>query len=129
MSCCLNDYELSTINYQLSTINYSKFGQIALLSNRFPEHKGELMADKRKAKAQEDANRIAEWLVQNRAEFEQGGIGLAKLTESVGLPETDIRLALDHLENREEIVRWPQALLKPGRIWPQTRDKVLAKSQ
>jgi predicted transcriptional regulator len=86
------------------------------------------MADKRKAKAQEDAHRIAEWLVQNRTEFEQAGIGLAKLTESVGLPETDVRLALDHLENHEEIVRWPQALLKPGRIWPQTRDAVLAKS-
>ena len=86
------------------------------------------MADKRKAKALEDAHRIAEWLVQNRAEFEQAGIGVAKLTASVGIPETDLRLALDHLENREEIVRWPQALLKPGRIWPQTRDKVLEQS-
>ena len=86
------------------------------------------MAEKRKAKALEDANRIAEWLVQNRAEFEQAGIGADKLIASVGIPETDVRLALDHLENREEIVRWPHALLKPGRIWPQTRDKVLGQS-
>jgi hypothetical protein len=83
------------------------------------------MADKRKAKAQEDAHKIAEWLVQNRTEFEQDGIGEDRLTSSVGMPETDVRLALDHLENREEIVRWPHALLKPGRVWPQIRDKVL----
>jgi len=86
------------------------------------------MADKRKAKAQEDANKIAEWLVQNRTEFEQAGIGEDRLTSSVGMPETDVRLALDHLENREEIVRWPNALLKPGRVWPQIRDQVLQKS-
>jgi hypothetical protein len=85
------------------------------------------MADKRKTKAQEDAHKIAEWLVQNRNEFEHEGIGEARLTSSVGIPESDVRLALDHLENREEIVRWPHALLKPGRIWPQVRDKVLAK--
>ncbi|MCI0338838.1 MAG: hypothetical protein L0226_14785 [Acidobacteria bacterium] len=92
------------------------------------------MADKSKAKAQQDANRIAEWLVDNRAEFEQSGISEDRLTGSLGMSVTDEMQAVDYLENRDEVVRWPQAqttpprfLLKPGRIWPKIRDAVLVK--
>jgi hypothetical protein len=92
------------------------------------------MADRRKTKSAQDANRIAEWLVDNSAEFEQAGIGEEKLAAAVGISENEVMEAVDHLENREEVVRWPQALttpprflLKPGRIWSQTRDEVRKK--
>jgi hypothetical protein len=92
------------------------------------------MADRRKTKSAQDANRIAEWLVDNSAEFEQAGIGQDKLAAAVGISENEVTEAVDYLENREEVVRWPQALttpprflLKPGRIWPETRDEVLKK--
>jgi hypothetical protein len=43
------------------------------------------MADRRKTKSAQDANRIAEWLVDNSAEFEQAGIGEEKLAAAVGI--------------------------------------------
>ncbi len=92
------------------------------------------MADRRKTKSAQDANRIAEWLVDHSAEFEQAGISADKLAAAVGISENEAMEAIDHLENREEVVRWPQALstpprflLKPGRIWPETRDEILKK--
>jgi hypothetical protein len=92
------------------------------------------MTDRRKTKSAEDANRIAEWLVDHSSEFEQAGISEDKLATAVGISENEAMEAIDHLENREEVVRWPQAgatpprfLLKPGRIWPETRAGVLRK--
>jgi len=92
------------------------------------------MAAKHKIKVEQTANKVAEWLVDNRTEFEESGIGEEKLASAVGISDPEVREAVDHLENREDLVRWPQALtspprflLKPGRMWPASRDKVLAK--
>jgi len=92
------------------------------------------MAAKHKIKVEQTATRVAEWLVDNRSEFEQSGIGEERLAAAVGISDLEVREAVDHLENREDLVRWPQALtspprflLKPGRMWPASRDKVIAK--
>ena len=89
------------------------------------------MADKNKAKIEQDAQRIAQWLMDNSAEFEQQGINESKVTAAVGLSEIDAKTAIDHLENREEVVRMPQALtppqflLKPARGWPEIKAKAM----
>jgi len=53
-------------------------------------------------------------------------------TPSGSQKAAELEAAVDYLENHEEVVRWPlaltsppQFLLKPGRIWPETRDKLL----
>jgi hypothetical protein len=86
------------------------------------------MADDQKAKVEQDAHRIINWLTQQQEEFEQNGVEEASLAGSVGLGEEEILRAIDHLENHEEVVRLPQGittpprfLLKPGRAW---RDRV-----
>ena len=91
------------------------------------------MADDRKARIEQYADRIAEWLARNRTEFEQNGINENSLSAAIGITEAaELEAAVDYLENHEEVVRWPlaltsppQFLLKPGRIWPETRDKLL----
>lgn len=82
------------------------------------------MANDHKAKVEQDASRIVTYLLEHRAEFEQDGVDETVLLSDVGLSEDEIREAVDRLENREDIVRWPQALttpprfmLKPGRGW------------
>ncbi|HVF92270.1 MAG TPA: hypothetical protein VNH22_19550 [Blastocatellia bacterium] len=83
------------------------------------------MTDKHKAKIQQDATRLIDWLKEHREEFEQNGVDEASLRSSVGLSEDEIREAVDYLENHEDVVRRPQALttpprflLTPGRGWP-----------
>lgn len=90
------------------------------------------MADQHKAEADQNTRRVAQWLVENRAEFEGQGVGEDKLAPALGMGSMEITEALDHLEAREEVVRMPQGLttppqflLKPGRGWPEARDEML----
>ncbi|HEV2705343.1 MAG TPA: hypothetical protein VGV59_05435 [Pyrinomonadaceae bacterium] len=89
------------------------------------------MADGHKAQVEQNAQRVAQWLVENGAEFEGQGIGEDKLAAALGIASTEMTEAIDHLEAREEVVRIPQALttppqflLKPGRGWPDVRDEI-----
>jgi hypothetical protein len=91
------------------------------------------VADKHKIKVEQNALRIAEWLANNAAEFEQQGIFEDKIAAAAVLADLDAREALDHLENREDVVRIPkslkppQFLLKPGRGWTTIKAKALGK--
>ena len=92
------------------------------------------MADEHKAGSDQNMQRVTQWLVENRTEFEGQGIGEDKLAPALGMTSTAITEAIDHLEAREELVRMPQAfttppqfLLKPGRGWPEVRDEILGK--
>lgn len=94
------------------------------------------MADEHKNAIERNAQRVARWLVENRAEFEGQGIGEDKLAPTLGIGSTEITEAIDHLEAREEVVRMPQALttpphflLKPGRGWPDVRDEIVGKGE
>lgn len=90
------------------------------------------MPNRQKAKIEQDANHVANWLANNHAEFEEHGIKEDSLAGAVEIGGVDkIRAAVDRLENREVVVRSlvalttpPQFLLKPGRSWPETRDKL-----
>ena len=89
------------------------------------------MADEHKSRAEQNARRVARWLAENGAEFSQG-INEDRLAEAVGLSGEEVTEAVDHLENREDVVRFPhltgadrQVELKPGRGWPELRDEVL----
>jgi len=89
------------------------------------------MTDRKKAKIEQDANRVVSWLADNRAEFEERGINEGSLADAVEIGGVDqVRAAIDRLENREVVVRRtlaltspPQFLLTPGRTWPAVRDK------
>jgi hypothetical protein len=92
------------------------------------------MAHERKSKIEQNAYQIAQWLIDNRKEFEQEGITEARVATAVGLLSVDAKEAVDHLENREEVVRMPQPqttprqfVLKPGRIWADIREQILEK--
>jgi hypothetical protein len=78
--------------------------------------------------------RVVQWLVENRTEFEEQGIAEDSLASALGLTSTEITEVVDHLEAREEVVRMPQAgttpphfLLKPGRGWAEARDEILGR--
>ena len=92
------------------------------------------MADKNKAKAEQNAQRIAQWLMDNSAEFEQQGINESRVAAAVGLSEIEAQEAIDQLENREDVVRMPQALtppqflLKPARGWPEIKTKAMTQA-
>ena len=93
------------------------------------------MADEHGAALDPKAQRVAQWLAENSAEFEEHGIGEDKLAQATGMDGGDITEAVDHLEAREEVVRIPQGLgtppqfkLKPGRGWPEARDAMLEKA-
>lgn len=93
------------------------------------------MTDAHRSKFDEKTLRVAQWLVENRTEFEGQGIGEDRLTSALGIASTEIMEAIDHLEAREEVVRMPQALttppqflLKPGRGWPEARDEMLGRA-
>jgi hypothetical protein len=86
------------------------------------------MGENRKVRAERNAHRVAEWLLEHESEFEDPGIGEAALAQALGLSESDLEEAVDYLENREEVVRWPKALstppvflLKPARGWPDAK--------
>jgi hypothetical protein len=90
------------------------------------------MAAKRKQQVEQNALRVVQWLANNQAEFEQQGIFEDKVAAALGLADLEAKEAVDHLENREDVVRMPKALttppqflLKPGRGWPAVRDKAL----
>ena len=92
------------------------------------------MAAEHKAQLDPKADRVTQWLVENRTEFEGQGIGEDKVATALGMATEEITEAIDHLEAREEVVRMPQALttpphflLKPGRGWPDVRDEILGK--
>jgi hypothetical protein len=92
------------------------------------------MTDEHKSQVEQNANRIVEWLVENRTTFEAQGAEEETVTAAVGLSGTDLAEALDYLENREEVVRMPHGmtipphfLLKPGRGWPEIKDKILGR--
>ena len=80
----------------------------------------------------DDATRIANWLVDNRDAFEQAGISEETLASRAGVSPDSVQGAIDQLENREIVVRDPEALtrpprftIKPGRSWPETREQLL----
>jgi hypothetical protein len=82
------------------------------------------MAGNHKTEVHENAARIIEWLLEHRTEFEQDGVEEVRLGEGVGLSEDEIREAIDHLENHEDVARLPEGLsnpprflLKPARGW------------
>jgi len=90
------------------------------------------MVGAHKAAATPEMQRVAQWLVKNRTEFEGQGIGEDKLADALGMASTEITELVDHLEAWEEVVRMPQGLttpprflLKPGRGWPEVRDEIL----
>jgi hypothetical protein len=92
------------------------------------------MVDEHRTKIDPKAERVAQWLAENRTEFEGKGIGEDKLAAALGMTAEEIMEAIDHLEAREEVVRMPQALtspphflLKPARGWPDMRDEILGK--
>ena len=93
------------------------------------------MTDAHKSQVEQNSQRIVEWLAENRTTFEEQGVDQNTLTTAVGMTESDLMEAIDHLENREEVVRMPQGmtipphfLLKPGRGWPDIKDKIAGKS-
>jgi hypothetical protein len=84
------------------------------------------MTDDRKTKADQNTERIIEWLLDHRKEFESDGIEEQSLATAVGLSEDEFRKAIDYLENHEDVARLPEALskpprflLKPARGWPE----------
>lgn len=90
------------------------------------------MVGAHKAAATPEMQRVVQWLIQNRTEFEGQGIGEDKLADALGMASTEVTELVDHLEAREDVVRMPQGLstpprflLKPGRGWPEVRDKTL----
>jgi hypothetical protein len=57
----------------------------------------------------------------HRAEFEGGGVAEGSLAAAVGFSEEEVTESVDHLENREAVVRRPQHgagfLLEPAQGW------------
>jgi hypothetical protein len=88
---------------------------------------------KAKTKTEQTVHNVAQWLMDNRKEFEEQGITEGRVAAALGLADIDAKDAVDHLENCEEVVRTPQAstprqfILKPGRGWPDIRERVLEK--
>lgn len=75
-------------------------------------------------KVDPNVTRIIHWLMEHSEEFEQGNIEEANLANAVGLAKDEVTIAIDSLENREAVVRFPHPLstpsrtmLKPGRGW------------
>jgi hypothetical protein len=77
-----------------------------------------------------ESARIIHWLKEHREEFEQGSLEEMRLADSIGLTRDEITRGLDHLENREAVVRFPhpsstprQMMIKPGRGWQDLLEK------
>lgn len=78
----------------------------------------------------DQANRVIEWLLQHRTEFEANGVDEQSLPGAVGLPQDQLREAVDLLEEHEDVARVPvgmttppQFLLKPARGWQEIVEK------
>ena len=92
------------------------------------------MAGEHRPKHDEKSQRIVAWLYERRGEFEGSGVSEASLADAVGLSEAEVTEAVDHLENREVVVRMPGHgdaapgfTLEPGRGWGDACEE-LAKS-
>jgi hypothetical protein len=92
-----------------------------------------MMAHRDKGEVEENAVRITNWLVDNSTEFEQRGVSEESLAGAAKMSAEQATTAVDRLENREVVVRDPVALtrpprflVKPGRNWPPTRDRLVA---
>jgi hypothetical protein len=90
------------------------------------------MTGAHKAATTPQMQRVVQWLVENRSEFEEQGISEDSLASALGMSSTEITEVVDHLEAREEVVRMsqglttpPRFLLKPGRGWAEVRDELL----
>lgn len=90
------------------------------------------MADAHNPEVEKNVERIARWLIDNKAEFEGQGISEDKLPSALGMTEAEVTEAVDHLEEREAAVRMPHGLtspphfmLKAGRGWPDLRDELV----
>ena len=86
-------------------------------------------------KVTQNTSRIIHWLIEHSAEFEQGKIEEMLLADSVGLAKDEVMQAIDHLENREAIVRFPhplsnppQIMIRPGRGWHDLLEKEVGKA-
>jgi hypothetical protein len=94
------------------------------------------MSDRNKAKIEQDSMRVASWLAEHCPEFEEQGVNEDSLASAAQIGGIDqIRSAVDRLENREVVVRWPvtgasrpQFMLKPGRAWRETHEKLTKSS-
>jgi predicted transcriptional regulator len=91
------------------------------------------MTDEHRPKHDEKSERLLAWLYERRGEFEGSGVSEASLAAAVGLSESEVTEAVDHLENREVVVRMPRHggetgfTLEPGRGWADACEE-LAKS-
>jgi hypothetical protein len=86
-------------------------------------------------KADPNTSRIIHWLTEHSAEFEQGKLEEMRLADSIGLTQDEVTKAIDTLENREAIVRFPhplstppQIMIKPGRGWQDLLEKESGKA-
>lgn len=88
------------------------------------------MADDHKTGTDPNANRVLEWLLKHRTEFEANGVDEQSLQGAVGLSEDQLREAVDLLEEHEDVARVPEAvtipprfMLKPARGWQEIVEK------
>lgn len=65
------------------------------------------MADTNKTRAEQAAGQVAEWLARNEERFRAGSVAEGELSEAVGSSAEEVIEAVDYLENREEVVRFP----------------------
>jgi hypothetical protein len=86
-------------------------------------------------KVDPNTSRIIHWLTEHSAEFEQGKLEEMRLADSIGLTQDEVTKAIDTLENREAIVRFPhplstppQIMIKPGRGWQDLLEKESGKA-
>ncbi len=89
-----------------------------------------------KTKTDETAERVIEWLLKNRTEFEAKGVDEQSLQSAVGLPQDQLREAIDYLEEHEDVARVPGAMttpprfqLKPARGWQEIVERYAASRQ
>jgi|SRR5215471_8789519 len=101
---------------------------VILLDDYKSYRKGKLF----KAEIEENAARITNWLVDNSPDFDQNGVSERSLARGAGMSTEQARNAIDRLESREAVVRDPvaltdppQFLVRPGRNWASTRDKLV----
>ncbi|HJQ24641.1 MAG TPA: hypothetical protein VKA60_12050 [Blastocatellia bacterium] len=94
------------------------------------------MADNHKTTVHENADRVIEWLLEHRTEFEESGVEESSLAGAVGLSAAEITEAVDYLESHEDLARFsegisdpPRFLLKPARGWQATVARPRAQSQ
>jgi hypothetical protein len=130
---------VSIFNLVISYTDKSAAGKVGLLGvvvanlmillDHYTQYrKGKLL----KAEIEKNAARITGWLVDNGVEFEQNGLNEYSLARAVKISAEQARTAIDRLESREIVVRSlvalgdpPCLLVKPGRNWTPTRDKLV----